>query len=414
MFDTLFTQPSIIARHINAPYREERERYLRHCHQQGYTRSTLLLMARELLWIALKIPISAEQGVTIEQVRAAASGWRKRERFCGQKLSCRWTRIRFIQVARTWLRFSGYWREPQQSIPFEPLLVDFHRWMHEERGFTAMTIERRCRLLKQFLHWYAQQGRPFPSVGLTEVDAFLADYGRRGNCRTSVKNMASVLRTFLGYAGSQGWCSSRVAKEIHGPRLFAQERLPMGPPWSEVKRLIASMGNNEPRDIRDRALVLLFAVYGFRATEVSTLRLEDIDWDLNLISVARVKRRGQQNYPLTTLVGNAIIDYLRQVRPQTGHRQIFLSLSRPYRPVTRSSLYSMVSQRMKALGIVSTHFGPHALRHACASHLVAEGLSLKEIGDHLGHRSTAATRIYAKVDLAALREVAAFDAGELL
>jgi len=62
----------------------------------------------------------------------------------------------------------------------------------------------------------------------------------------------------------------------------------------------------------------------------------------------------------------------------------------------------------------TAHHGPHSLRHACAQRLVADGLSLKEIGDHLGHRSTSATRLYAKVDLRGLREVAAFDAGELL
>jgi site-specific recombinase XerD len=56
---------------------------------------------------------------------------------------------------------------------------------------------------------------------------------------------------------------------------------------------------------------------------------------------------------------------------------------------------------------------PHGLRHACAAHLVEAGLSLKEIGDHLGHRGTYATRTYAKVDLVGLREVAAFDLGGL-
>jgi integrase/recombinase XerD len=60
------------------------------------------------------------------------------------------------------------------------------------------------------------------------------------------------------------------------------------------------------------------------------------------------------------------------------------------------------------------HYGPHALRHACASHLMEQGLSLKEIGDHLGHRLPDTTRIYAKVDLAGLRRVADFDLGGLL
>ena len=91
-----------------------------------------------------------------------------------------------------------------------------------------------------------------------------------------------------------------------------------------------------------------------------------------------------------------------------GHRCAFL-------PLERSAFYTMVSKRLTALDLRATitHHGPHSLRHACAARLVAEGLSLKEIGDHLGHRSTAATRIYAKVDLLGLREVAAFDLGEL-
>jgi integrase/recombinase XerD len=74
----------------------------------------------------------------------------------------------------------------------------------------------------------------------------------------------------------------------------------------------------------------------------------------------------------------------------------------------------LVATRMKALNIQCPRRGPHALRHACAAHLVAEGLSLKQIGDHLGHRSPDATRTYAKVDLAGLRQVAAFDLGGLL
>jgi integrase/recombinase XerD len=85
----------------------------------------------------------------------------------------------------------------------------------------------------------------------------------------------------------------------------------------------------------------------------------------------------------------------------------------PYRPLSRSGLYGMVAGRLRSLGVQCAHYGPHSLRHACAARLVAQGLTLKEIGDHLGHRCTSATRVYAKVDLPGLREVAAFDLGEL-
>ena len=156
---------------------------------------------------------------------------------------------------------------------------------------------------------------------------------------------------------------------------------------------------------------MLLAIYGLRANEVSTLRLEDIDWEHDLISVSRTKQRRSQTYPLSAVVGEAIIRYLKMARPISSRREVFLTFKAPLRPITQGLLHQSISKHMKALGIHPPHTGPHSLRHACAAHLVHQGFSLKEIGDHLGHRSSVSTRIYAKVDLPALREVGAFDLG---
>ena len=86
----------------------------------------------------------------------------------------------------------------------------------------------------------------------------------------------------------------------------------------------------------------------------------------------------------------------------------------PLRPLKAGSIFDVANRRFVALGIEAAHRGGHALRHACAFRLLAEGLTLKEIGDHLGHRSTSATSTYAKVNMAALREVGAFDLGDVL
>jgi integrase/recombinase XerD len=98
---------------------------------------------------------------------------------------------------------------------------------------------------------------------------------------------------------------------------------------------------------------------------------------------------------------------------RAAFREVFLKILAPLGPMRSQGLYSMVATRMRRLGIQAPRRGPHVLRHACAGHLLERGLSLKEIGDHLGHRSLESTRIYAKVDLQGLREVAAFDLGEL-
>jgi integrase len=123
------------------------------------------------------------------------------------------------------------------------------------------------------------------------------------------------------------------------------------------------------------------------------------------------KTRRARTYPLCPTVGNALLRYLREVRCRcrSDKRHLFLRLRAPFRPLSPIAVAGAVRRRFHLSGVESPHYGPHALRHACATHLLAQGLSLKEIGDHLGHQSPEATRVYAKVDLSALRVVADFD-----
>ena len=154
-------------------------------------------------------------------------------------------------------------------------------------------------------------------------------------------------------------------------------------------------------------ILLLFAVYGLRVGEVRRLRLDDIDWHAEVISVTRSKQRPRiQLYPLCQPVGDALVRYLR-IRPRPcAQREIFLSLKAPIRPLGNSALWQVVNRRLRPFDLPLRHQGPHALRHACATRLLQQGLSLWQIGEHLGHRTPAATRVYAKVDLENLRRVA--------
>jgi integrase len=204
-----------------------------------------------------------------------------------------------------------------------------------------------------------------------------------------------------------------LAASIRNPRVFSQASLPLGPSWDDVRRLLAMTEGDQPHNIRARPLLMLLAIYGLRRGEVSRLRLEDFDWEHEVFRVVSSKTGRVRTYPLIRSVGDAILRYLQEVRPRSSHRELFLSLRPPFRPVC-SSLWEMVGKRLRSLDVSLPHYGPQALRHACASRLLAAGLSLKEIGDQLGHRDPDSTRIYAKVDLVGLRQVADFDLGGVL
>jgi integrase len=198
------------------------------------------------------------------------------------------------------------------------------------------------------------------------------------------------------------------------PRLYRREGLPEGPQWEDVQRLLASTRGDRPAEIRDHAILLLLAVYGLRRGEVASLTLDDLDWVGERIHVPRPKQRRAQCYPLLPAVGEALLRYLRTVRPRCSHRALFLTLNAPLRPLSAPSITPIAHTRLSALGVTVAPRGAHCLRHACASHLLAAGFSLKQIGDHLGHRAATSTLSYTKVDLAGLRQVAEFDLGRLL
>jgi integrase/recombinase XerD len=416
MFDLLFKRPATVRRHLEAPYAQERQRYLVEQARQGNTHSTLQFTARDLLWIACKLSIYPDlRTVTMEQVRARAEDWKKRERACGRPLNKAFTRQRYLRLAASWLRFLGHLHVPAQPIPFEPRLQEYCRWAKEERGLSEATVKQFSSQIGHFLRWYGTLGRDLADVRVGDVDAYLAQGGAHGWSRITMNNVATALRAFFCYCTQRHWTRRHFADSIRGPRIYALESLPAGPDWSDVRRLFAALDWKDPTDLRDRPMLMLMAIYGLRAGEVAKLCLEHLDWEHDRLQVPRTKRRETQVYPLLPSLRDALVRYLQKVRRRPSvHREVFLTLRPPFRPISAGGLYHVAAQRLKALGVRTAHHGPHSLRHACAARLVAEGLSLKEIGDHLGHRSTSATRTYAKVDLPGLREVAAFDVGELL
>ena len=148
---------------------------------------------------------------------------------------------------------------------------------------------------------------------------------------------------------------------------------------------------------------------GFGPARSAGLRLDDLDWENDMLRVRCPKPGRTHLWPLSQGVGHAILRYIREARPSGFGRSLFFTPHAPIRPLDRKALGKMVRDRLARIGIVTGRRGPHALRHAAAQHLLDQGMSMKVIGDFLGHRHPSSTAIYAKVDLAALREVAALD-----
>ena len=412
MFEALFKYPAVLSRHREAPLANERESYLAYRAKDGTSVATLRRIARELYVIVREMDLRSTK-IRFDAIDSAAKHWARRQRRCGRVHQLRWSHGLFVQVAQDWLGFLGRLQEPEVKAPcYAPMVEDFSRFLQAERGLSAVTIHNYLWYVEKFLGWIDTLGHDLAKASILDVDEFIKLH--HSWSRVTSACCANSLRSFFRHAERRGWCASGIGAAIESPRIFKQESLPTGPDWQSVHALIAHADSACVRDVRDRAILMIFSTYGFRSREVSQLRLEDVNWERERIHVHRFKGRHDQEYPLIHSIGDAIVRYLKEVRPRTSRREIFLTLRAPFRPLSTGTMYRIVSSRMAELGIKSLHRGPHSLRHACASHLVGEGFSLKEIGDHLGHRSNFSTRTYAKVDLAGLREVASFDLGGLL
>lgn len=415
MFDTLFSYPAVLRRHRDGPLAAERAAYLESLAALGTAHGTLLRRASYSLCIAREVvrwpPDHLFDPVEIETL---ASAWAVKRTADGRATGPRWPLEHIRFAATDFLRAMGRLSYPPSVAPgeYDQELEDFIRTRREGSWLSEATCRAARWQVTRFLSYLEQQGVTLADVEPGHIDAYFQHMAQRWS-RTSLLTSAKMVRSWFAHCEGRGWVRSGLAAATLLPRIYRHEGLPLGPTWDEVGRMLAKTAGDEPEPLRDHAILALLSVYGLRSGEVRSLAIEDLDWQRERIRVVRSKSSREETLPLEPSVGNAIARYLRRGRPQSTSRIVFLTLLAPHRPLSAGGLYNVVRRYLSEAESPRKGRGPHGLRHACARHLVESGRSFKEVGDHLGHRSPEATRIYAKVDLASLRRVALSDLGGL-
>ena len=410
MFDDIFF-PYTAGKYRAAPLVEQRERYLAHLKAAGARRSILRKCANDQLSLVRLLNLEDGERVDRSRIEAAATIWaRPGGRRCDRAATPK-TRDRFVSHGVRWLAFLGWLDEGDDDRhPHDGEVQAFARWLREERGLSEATVQSYCKAADHFFRRLSTKGVRLSAVGMTDIDdAVAAEHERGAWSRRTRHDYAQRLRAFFLFAEMRGWCRAGLAAGIVAPRFMADEAVPKGLPREDVVRLLASVTGDRAIDKRDRAILMLFVAYGLRTGEVGGLRLDDLDWENAMLRVRCPKPGRTHLWPLSQGVGYAILRYIREARPSGFGRSLFLTTRAPVRPLDRKALGKIVRDRLAGIGVVTGRRGAHALRHAAAQHLLDQGTSMKVIGDFLGHRDPTSTAIYAKVDLAALREVAALD-----
>lgn len=418
LFNRLFERRHALCRYTTAPLLQERLLYLQCLDELKAGDSTLRVAAQYQLIIMEYLRFNAIRIVSRNEIQDTSLRWAGNEKVRRRKATfSNFAKGRFTSHAVSWFKMLGcLQKESEPVIPFQEYRDKYLGYMRVEQGLAEDTVNSRSPVLKDFLMNISSEVLSFEAISALIIDkALTRKHVSDGYSRRSVQGYASVIRSFLRYAENQQWCCRGLADAVKAPRVYAQETLPSAPKRDDVKKLLTSCKTDHLTDIRDYAILMLLTVYGMRRSEVAGLKLEDIDWKKEQLYMRRAKGSKPQTFPLSTIVGEAIIRYLTEVRPKHCRlREVFIVRRSPYQALTAGAVYALVNRRLKPLNLPIRHHGPHALRHACATHLINEGFSLKEISDHLGHRGVETTRIYTKVDLTNLRKVADQEWGGLL
>ncbi len=291
----------------------------------------------------------------------------------------------------------------------EAALDDFEGFCIEHVGISTRSMRVRRRDVTRFLLFLDAQGvADLHTISAGHIGSFMRS---RAHLRPATLSLlASHLRAFLRYLAMEGVVAASLVGRVPKIRVQRDESIPDVWTAEEVEALLGAVDRASPVGRRDYAILLLAARLGMRAGDIRELRLEELRWDESSIVRRQSKTGVPVMLPMTHEVGEAIIDYLRNGRPESPCREVFLRANAPFEPFGRdNNLHSIISTYRRRAGIAlpkRSRKGLHSLRHTVATRLLEADTPLLVISAAMGHLSSETIRIYAKVDIAALRKAA--------
>jgi site-specific recombinase XerD len=318
---------------------------------------------------------------------------------------------------RSFLTRFAHFAVPPPIAPVEPpsetldpqvqLVAEYSGFLRDHRGLQPRTIQRIRRTCVELLAFLTDGDcLDLAAVRLERIHQFLVADAKRYS-RQGLRSRCGAIRGFLAYLHRRRILTVDLSLAVIAPRVYKHEQCPRFLTRAEVEAVLAAIDRDTPSGKRSYAMLLLLATYGLRGIEVQSLRLDDIDWRNDRFRIAHRKAGNSTDYPLTAVVGEAILDYLKGGRPTSTCRHVFLTAIAPIKPLTRPGpIAYQVRKYLTRVGITVEHPGTHSFRYSCAQRLLESGTPLKAIGDFLGHSHPDSTQRYIKIAIDQLREVA--------
>jgi len=280
---------------------------------------------------------------------------------------------------------------------------EFLGTLQAERGASRNTLLAYGRDLADFERFLGSRGRAVGGASMDDVTGYLSALRRRGLGARSTARRLAAIRGLYRFLVEGGDLRRDPTEHVEGPR--PPRRLPRTLSLAEVAALIESPDTAQPEGLRDRAALELLYASGMRASEIATLRVEDVNLSAGYV-VCTGKGSRQRLVPVGAVALQWVRAYLATARPVLGRRRAALTLflNRRGRPLSRQAVWQILKRGARRAGL-QTAVSPHTLRHSFASHLIQGGADLRSVQAMLGHADISTTQIYTHLPSTAVRDM---------
>jgi integrase/recombinase XerD len=275
-----------------------------------------------------------------------------------------------------------------------------------ERGLSKNTCDAYARDLRLFANWLKSKDKSAASqITLSDITEFLASERRAGMLSTTRARRTAAIRMWLKHLKERRIVSNNPSELMESPK--KGRSLPKVLSEEEIIAMIEAVNGDDPRSIRDRAILECLYSCGFRVTELCDFAISDIVADGELIRIFG-KGSKERLVPIGGVAGRALLRYLNESRATFARDNLaetHVFLTRLGKQFTRQGIFKIIRERAAFVGIAAERVSPHVLRHCFASHMLSRGADIRAIQELLGHADVGTTQIYTHVDAAKFADI---------
>jgi site-specific recombinase XerD len=280
------------------------------------------------------------------------------------------------------------------------IYVQYLNYLHDERRLSEGTIKHCLRVLSRLSEKMRLTDKSIENICWDDIVSFLSESNQK-------RGVFYVLKCFTGYLYENDIIREDFSNLFNEIKIVKKEKIPSYYTSEEVLKIERSAVKIRTcTGIRNYAMLLLASRLGLRSSDIRKLKFSNLDWDNNLIVLEQYKTKRPISLPLLDDVGNAIIDYVKNGRPQSNSKNVFILHKAPYGELSTECLNIAIRGAVHESGVDYTYRrqGPHSLRHSFATAMLNDGIGLPVISEALGHEETQSTMYYLGVNVVQLIE----------